>query len=393
MPQPYSQTYLPLFQSYQDELLQRLALLVNIDSGTGQVEGINQVMAHLQQWLTELDFIVTLHPNDEFGANLVARRQGKGTRKILLVGHVDTVYAAGAVQAQPFAIQDGVAHGPGVIDMKSGVVMGLYALRALLESGFDQFGELVVVWNNDEEVGSPGSSALLQQIAHEVDYGLVLEPSGKPTGLTQARKGADKYVLEISGVSAHSGVEPYKGRSAVIELAHKILAIQNLHALFPGVTFNITRLSSSETLNIVPDQASCHISVRAFSLQALEAAGEALNEVASSSTLPGTKIKLTCTHGRRPYEPTPAVSHMLELAKIEGEGVGLKLHAEPKGGVSDANNLMAAGLPTLDTLGPVGGGMHNLDIEHLRVASLPVRGALVAGLIHRLCLSEPLHKA
>lgn len=389
MPQTstYAQTYLPQFQSYQDELLERLATLVNIDSGTGQVEGINKIMLHLQQWLRELDFEVMLHPTAEMGCNLVARRQGKGQMRILLVGHVDTVYAPGAVEAQPFSIKDGIAHGPGVLDMKSGVVMGIYALRALLDAGFDQYKEFVVVFNNDEEIGSPVSSTLLAEIAQQVDFGLVLEPSGKANGLTQARKGTDKYVLEISGVSAHSGVEPYKGRSAVVELAHKIVAIQNLHSLFPGVTFNVTRLSSSETLNIVPDRAQCYISVRAFSDQALDAAAVALEQIVTGITVPGTQVTLTRSRGRHPYGPTPAVSQMLSLAQLEGEGLGLTLHAEPKGGVSDANNLMAAGLPTLDTLGPVGGGMHNLDIEHLRVDSLPIRGALVAGLLHRLCLS------
>ncbi|HLG77074.1 MAG TPA: M20 family metallopeptidase [Ktedonobacteraceae bacterium] len=383
----YAQLYLPVFQNYQSELLARLETLVNIDSGTGQVEGVNRVMNYLQQWFEELDFQVTLHPTDSFGPNLVARRRGRGERRVLLVGHIDTVYTAGAVRAQPFAVEDGIARGPGVIDMKSGVVMGLYALRALSEAGFEHYGELVVLLNNDEEVGSPGSAALLRDIARQVDVGLVLEPAGRPTVVTQARKGSDKYVLEVSGVPAHSGVEPYKGRSAVVEMAHKILAIQNLHALFPGVTFNITRLSSSETLNIVPDRASCHVSVRAFNEATLSAVADVLEQLVASHSVPGTHTTLTRTLGRRPYEATPQVERLVSLARAEGEALGLQLVAEPKGGVSDANNLMAAGLPTLDSLGPVGGGMHNLDVEYLRVASIPLRGALLCGLIQRICLA------
>lgn len=388
MPQTstFAQSYLAKFQAYQEEYLQRLATLVNIDSGTGQVEGINQIMSHLQQWLTELDFAVELQPSSEFGSNLVARRQGKGRARILIMGHVDTVYAAGAVHEQPFLMRDGVAYGPGVIDMKSGDIMGLYALRTLIESGFDHYKELVVVFNNDEEVGSPGSRQLVRALAQQIDYALVLEPAGSINSLTHSRKGTDKYVLEVTGIAAHSGVEPYKGRSAVVELAYKIIAIQNLHSLFPGVTFNVTRLSSTEPLNIVPDKARCSISVRSFSQKGLDAAAAALEKIVIGSSVPDTHIVLTRMPGRSPYEPTEAILRLVELAQQEGDALGLHLKAESKGGVSDANILVEAGVPTLDTLGPVGGGMHNLKREHLRVDSIAVRGALLAGLIQRLCL-------
>ena len=136
--------------------------------------------------------------------------------------------------------------------MKSGVIMCIYTLQALSEAGFDRYGEVIVAFNNDEEVGSTSSADLLRSLAQQVDVGLVLESSRNAELLTHARKGADKYILEVHGIPAHSGAEPYKGRSAVVELAHKIIAIQNLHALFPGVTFNVTRLSSAEALNVVP---------------------------------------------------------------------------------------------------------------------------------------------
>ncbi|GCE18129.1 M20 family metallopeptidase [Dictyobacter kobayashii] len=384
----YAQSYLSSFQSYQKEYFQRLETLVNIDSGTGQVEGVNSIMDTLQQWLGEYDFKVSLHPSKGYGNNLLARRKGNGKRRILIMGHVDTVYPAGAVRKQPFAMNDGVAIGPGVLDMKSGVLLGVYAMRALIEAGFDQYGELVLLFNNDEEVGSPGSNPLIREIAREVDYGLVLEPAGKQSSLTHSRKGTDKYVLEVQGISAHSGVEPYKGRSAVIELAYKILAIQNLHAIFPGVTFNVTKLNSTEPLNVIPDMARCSISVRSFSRQGLDAAAAALQKVAATSNVPDTTTTLTRNPGRHPYEPTPEIQWLVELARLEGEALGINLKAEPKGGVSDANILIDAGIPTLDTLGPVGGGMHNLDREHMQVSSFMARGPLLAGLIQRICLHE-----
>lgn len=384
----YAQHYLPRLQAYQEEMLTRLATLVNIDSGTGQIAGINQIMVHLHQWMKEIGFEVTLHPTEEFGNNLVAHVHGKGTSRILLVGHVDTVYTQGAVRTQPFRVVDDIVYGPGVIDMKSGIIMCIFALRVLLEEGFDQFGDIYVVFNNDEEIGSTGSAPLLHDIAKRVDVGLVLESSRSANIITKARKGADKYLLEVSGISAHSGAEPQKGRSAVVELAHKIIAINNISTLFYGVTCNVTRISSSEQLNMVPDMARCHISIRAYDERGLDMAADALQQIVAGSSVPDTKTRLIRMPGRRPYQPTPAMLDLLHMVQIEGAALGLNIVAEGKGGVSDANTLMAAGIPTLDSLGPIGGGMHNLDREYLRVDSIALRGALLAGLLQRTSLSK-----
>ncbi len=384
----YSQLYLPRLQSYQTELLQRLEIIVNIDSGSGQTEGINAIMSYLKQWFSDIGFSATLYDSVAYGKNMVARRTGKGHLRLLLVGHVDTVYPKGAVAAKPFTVHDGLAYGPGVIDMKSGDVMGLYALQALVESNFEEYKELIFVFNNDEEVGSPGSAPLLRDIAHQVDIGLVLESSRSMEIVTMARKGAEKYELEVIGVPAHSGAEPNRGRSAVIELAHKMIAIHHLNSVFPGVTFNVTRISSSEPLNVVPDVARCFISVRAFNQRGLDLAAKALEQIAAGCSIPDTRTRLTRFLGRAAYEATPEVMQLVELAQSEAKGLGVELISEAKGGVSDANLLMEAGVPTLDSLGPVGGGMHDLNREHLRVDSIPLRGALLAGLINRLCLSK-----
>jgi glutamate carboxypeptidase len=384
----YAQNYLPLLRTYQDELLQRLELLVNIDSGTGQREGIDDIITHLQQWLSDIDFTVSLHDSGQYGRNLVATHRGKGHARLLVVGHIDTVYKPGAASVQPFYVQDGLAYGPGVIDMKSGVLMGIYAVRALIESGFEQYGELTLFFNNDEEIGSLGSAPLLRHIARQIDAALVLEPSRSAEIITNARKGADRYILEVQGVPAHSGAEPHRGRSAVIELAHKMIAIHTLNTMFRGVTFNVTRISSSEQLNVVPDVAHCHISVRAFDEDGLDQAAAALEAIRTGCSIPGTRTTLARTRGRSPYKATTGIARLVEMAQAEGKALGLHLMAESKGGVSDANLLAESGIPALDSLGPVGGGMHDLHREYLRVESLPLRGALLAGLIQRLCLSE-----
>ncbi len=384
--QTYAQDYLPRLQSFQPELLERLETLVNIDSGTGQVDGVNQVIAHLEQWMTELGFTVTLHPVEKLGNNLLARLSGKGGLRLILVGHVDTVYPPASAQARPFEIRDGLAFGPGVIDMKSGVMMCIYALRTLLESGFDDFGEICVAFNNDEEVSSPGSTPLLREVAHDIDQALVLEPARSLESLTHSRKGTDKYLLEVTGRAAHSGTEPHRGRSAVIELAQKIIAISQLHSLFPGLTINITRLTSTEPLNVIPDKASCSLSVRAFEQRLLDRAYEALQQIVAGRSVPDTQTTLTRMPGRIPYTPSPGILHLVEVAQTEGRSLNIEIQAEPKGGVSDANTFAALHIPVLDSLGPTGGSMHNLQREFLRVDSLPVRGAMLAGLVQHLCL-------
>lgn len=384
----FAQTYLPILQSYQAELLERLQFLINIDSGSEQSEGVEEIMVRLQAWVRELGFSVSLRTTEPYGPNLLASRRGKGHTRLLVVGHVDTVYARGAAAARPFEIRDGLAFGPGIIDMKSGVLMGIYAVRALIESNFEEYGEITLLFNNDEEVGSPGSASLFREIAPRIDVALVLEPSRSAEIITQARKGADKYVLDVSGIPAHSGAEPHRGRSAVIELAHKMIAVHQLNSMFPGVTFNVTRISSSEALNVVPEVARCHISVRAYDEHGLNVAREALEHIVAGSSVPGTQTRLSRSRGRAPYTATPEILRLVEQARQEGEALGLNIVAESKGGVSDANLLVGAGVPTLDSLGPVGGGMHDLNREYLRIDSLPERGALLAGLIHRLSLSE-----
>lgn len=384
----YAQRYLPIIQTYQPELLERLEQLINIDSGSGQVEGVNKIITLLEQWASEIGCTTRQYPTDNFGNNLVIRREGRGKLRLLLVGHIDTVYPAGAAQRRPFYTSKGLAYGPGVIDMKSGALMGLYTLKALQEVGFEEYGTLTMVFNNDEEVGSPGSGPLLRELAKEADIGLVLEPSRSLEFITKARKGADKYILEITGVPAHSGAEPHKGRSAVIELAHKMIAVHHLNSMFPGITFNITRISSSDLLNVIPDSARCHISVRAFEERGLNLAFNALEQIAAGHSIPDTHSRLIRTRGRRPYVATPHIMRLVEAAQQEGSDLGIAVVGEGKGGLSDANLLVEAGVPTLDSLGPIGGGMHDLNREFLRIDSLPVRGALLAGLIHRLCLSE-----
>ena len=163
------------------------------------------------------------------------------------------------------------------------------------------------------------------------------------------------------------GQNQIAGRSAVIELAHKMIAIHHLNSVFPGVTFNVTRISSSEPLNVVPDSARCHISVRAFNQRGLDLAAAALDQIAAGCSIPDTHTRLTRIRGRAAYEATPEVMRLVEIAQSEAKGLGIELISETKGGVSDANLLMEVGVPTLDSLGPVGGGMHDLNREHLRV--------------------------
>ena len=184
----FAKIYLPTLQSYQEELLSRLQLLVNVDSGTGQSEGVEQIMQYLQTWVSDLGFIVSLRPTEQYGPNLIASRRGKGHLRLLVVGHVDTVYARGAATVRPFQIRDDLASGPGIIDMKSGVLMGMYAVKALIDMNFEEYGEITLLFNNDEEVGSPAARPFFARLRHASMLLWCLSHRAQPISLPRRAK-------------------------------------------------------------------------------------------------------------------------------------------------------------------------------------------------------------
>jgi len=386
------QEWLTAAQAMIPALVDDLAKLVNIDSGTYQPEGTDRMAQALGAWLADQGAHITFTPagkveDGEIGPHLVATINGGGRNRVLLIGHTDTVYRPGSVAQRPFSIDGDRAFGPGVCDMKSGLLIGLYALRLLQRFKNVPFGELTFLFNSDEEIGSPTSQFLIQEHAKLVDSVLVLEPApgGDMAALTVGRKGLLKRRLKITGRSAHAGVEPERGAHALLALAHQIIALQALNGRWEGVTVNVGVASGGSQDNVVPDIARAEIEARAPTRRRLEAAARAIDRIASRSFIPGTRTEITGWLNDTPFEPRARSAALFGAAEEVGAALGITLYGRRTGGVSDANTAAAAGAAAiLDGLGAAGGDEHNLHDEYIVLSSLAPRVALLAGLLAKL---------
>jgi glutamate carboxypeptidase len=366
----------------QQALLGDLQTIVNIDSGTYHKAGVDQVAAWMQGRLEASECAVTVQPQHEFGNHVVATRRGTGKARILVIGHMDTVFPPGEPERRPFTIKDGRALGPGVLDMKSGLLLGIYAVDLLRALGAGNFASITYLCNSDEEIGSPSSKPLVRELAGEADVALVLEPGRELDEVVVARKGVGNYRLDVRGVASHAGVEPEKGRSAILELAHKIVALQALNGTIPGVTVNAGVVSGGERPNIVPDHAHALIDMRAADRGGIAAVEQAFQRIARQVIVPGTESAITGELGHFPFEATAGITALFNLAKAEAARQNILLRGISTGGGSDGNTT-ATMIPTLDALGVAGGLAHNPG-EYIVIDSIAPRMVLLAGLIERI---------
>ncbi len=370
-------------ESRRDQFLDDLRTLVNIDSGSYTPDGVARVADELRTRFIASGAEVERIAGGDHGPHLVARWRGTGMGRVLLVGHMDTVFPDGEAQRRPFHIADGRAFGPGVMDMKSGLLTGLYAVRALAPE--TPWAELVFYCNSDEEIGSPSSHDLVERLAREADAALVLEPNSRVDKATIARKGVATYRIDVEGRSAHAGVEPHKGRNAIQELASRILAVQALNGTISGVTLNVGVVHGGERPNVVPDAAYALVDVRAADKEGMEAVERAMRVVMEAvPVVADTTARLSGGFMHGPFTQSVASQRLFALASEVAAELGYTLTGSPTGGGSDGNTTAAAGTPTLDGLGPAGGMAHNPG-EYIEVDSIAPRVALLAGLIVRVC--------
>ncbi len=376
-------------QQIMDAYVADLQTIVNIDSGTYTPEGINQVGTYLAERFQGWGFITRFEKQEGYGDHLIATRQGSKSDgpRLLLIGHIDTVFPAGEVARRPFTLGERggmrVATGPGVLDMKSGVLIGMYALHLLQQSGEDHYQNVTFLCNSDEEIGSPSSKPLIQHLAGQHDAALVFEPGRKEHTVVSARKGAGHYKVEVWGRAAHAGVEPHLGLSAILELANQVQKLHALNGTIPGVTVNVGIIHGGERANIVPDHAWCELDVRAAEQPAIRAIEKAMRNVSTQHILDGTRIELSGGFSSQPFERNGQNAPLIALVKAVGAELGLEIQDVSTGGASDANTTSCAGTPTLDGLGAGGGLAHNPE-EYIELDYLPKRIALVMGLLRKL---------
>jgi glutamate carboxypeptidase len=351
-----------------------LATWVDTDSPGGDVSAVDRMAAIIALRLEEFGLHPELVPAGDAGLYVHATLEGSGTARVALIGHHDTVFPAGTAAARPFSRDASRCYGPGVADMKGGLVVAAHAAR-LLALGDRPFAHLEVVSCPDEE-SRPAAPATLDRLL-DFDAVLCLE-CGRPDGeVVSARKGAWWTRVRAVGHPAHAGVEPDTGRNAVHTIATEAARILQLHHSRPGLTVQVTGLEGGEGLNTVPSSAALTVDMRAISLADLAWGREQLTAFGEHA---GITVSLEDLGGPPPLERTPHVAALaatsIELGALLGHTFGEAL----TGGVSDGSWTANAGIPTLDGLGPVGGLDHGPD-EYIETSTLGTRCGIVAGLV------------
>ena len=361
-------------------LIETIEALVCLESPSGDAAAINRCAAELESRLGSLGGRVTRLPGGPAGDHLRAEF-GSGARRVLLLGHIDTVWPAGTLARRPFRAEGGRLHGPGVFDMKAGLALAWLAVKALAQESDGLPGVVVLLVTADEETGSAASRGIIEAEARVSDAALVLEPALPGGALKTRRKGCGEFVLRVSGRAAHAGIEPELGASAISELARQIPRIEALRDAAAGTAVNVGVVRGGSRPNVVAADAEAVIDVRVAS------AAEAARVTAALGALkpvdPGTRVAVAGGIDRPPMERAPAGAALFAVAQAVAADLGRTLGEGRTGGGSDGNLTAALGVPTLDGLGAVGGGAH-ADDEHVTIADLPGRAALVAGLLRRI---------
>ena len=363
------------------EMEQLLERLVRQNSFTRNREGVNAVVALLAPEMGRLGLAVERLPGVAFGDQLSFRTAAPGP-PVFLVGHLDTVFAPGTFEG--FTVEGGTARGPGVYDMKGGIVVALFALEALSRVGLLDRIPLRGIWVSDEEVGSPESQAITRRLAAGAACALGLE-SGRPADLiVTARKGNASVEAEARGLAAHAGNEHARGRNAIWALSRFVDRAQALTDYGRGLTVNVGRIEGGTTRNTVPALARCEVDLRFPTAAEGEALWERLSQAARGAAVEGTSLEVRRRGGRPPLERTAASAALAaEYGACQAEsGLGSG-EAPPSGGGSDASTTAAAGVPSIDGLGPSGTAYHTEE-ELVELGSLvPKASALVRFLARR----------
>jgi len=370
---------LSYFESRRDALLQTIRSFVEIESPSDEKPAADRMGAFLAGTFEAIGGKAKLHPAESYGDNLQIDFAGDAAQKpVLLLGHFDTVYPLGTLAKMPCKVEKGRMHGPGVLDMKAGVALMLYAVEALKAWHGKLPRPVTVFLVSDEEVGSYSSREITESLARQSAAVLVLEPAAGGGAVKTARKGVGEYFLTAHGISSHAGLDPGKGHSAIVELAHQIQALWKLNNLKAGLSVNPGIIRGGTRTNVVAAEAKVEIDVR------IKSAGQAkaLDRKLRALKPHDRRCKLTIEGhiNRMPMERTPGVAALYEKAKAIAHQIDWKLGEAAVGGGSDGNFTAGIGIPTLDGLGAEGDGAHAIH-EHIVISELPRRALLLAGLI------------
>jgi glutamate carboxypeptidase len=355
--------------------LDLLKEIVNIDSGTGDVEGGAKVEAVLSARLRQLGAELTTAPAEAAGLpdNLLAVFRGSGKGRILIIAHIDTVFGPGTAAARPFRQDKDRAYGPGVGDEKAGVVSAFTALKILHDLRFRDYGTITLLLDDSEERGSPGSTKLIKRLAREHDVEFNMEPGDPPDALTVWRKGSASIRIQVKGRAAHAGMAPQDGRNAAVELIHQIGALQGAFPISgSGVTVNLTVLRAGERANIIPDSAEATLNVRFRKPEEFDAVLARVEAASHTVQVPETSVTVSHDPAFPPLTENAQIDALAARARAIYAEIGKTAALSGNGGASESALAMAEGTPALDGLGFVGGDFHT-DHEWIDLNSVSPR--------------------
>ncbi len=366
-----------------------LKRLVNVDCGSYTPAGVNEIAGWVAADMRANGASVERlpDPNGRFGDTVVGTfegRPGAGPR-VLLIGHMDTVFEEGTVAERPFRIDGDHAMGPGVSDMKGGLLLGLRTVAALRAFGGGTldglpFESITFVANPDEEIGSPSSTPHIRRIAEHVDVCFVLEAARASGDFVSERKGIADQRIVVHGRAAHAGVEPEKGRNAILAGAELTRGIQALNGRWPGVTANVGVFKAGTRPNIVPDRAEIEVDVRATTAAGLEQVVAAIRDLTAAPAVPDVTMDISTMATWAPMEKLERSGRLADHTIALARRLGFETKDVATGGASDANTTSGMGIPSIDGLGPIG-GLDHAPGEYLEVSSIVPRLALLASVL------------
>ncbi|WP_053842517.1 M20 family metallopeptidase [Paracidovorax avenae] len=354
-----AQPLLDWLASQEQAMADLLAQVVNIDSGSGHEEGVRRVAAVLRGRLEAAGIPVQTLPEPGWGECILARVPGSNAAAsghYQLMGHMDTVFPLGTAAQRPWRVEGGKAFGPGVADMKSGLVMNVFVAEALARFGGNAT-PVHLLFTADEEVGSPACRTVIREHVQGARAVLNAEPGRISGNVVNERKGSYRIDFEVQGVAAHAGINPAQGASAIDALARKILALHALNGCEPGITVNVGFIQGGMASNVVAPLASAHVDLRYTAGNDLEGVLARIQAVIEEESLPRTSGRIVAKTGTLPMARTP--DDLLQTYQRCAEQVGFKVEGEATGGAADSGITSNMGIPSLCALGPVGGYAHS----------------------------------
>jgi len=376
------------FKEHKQKMLVFLEKIVLTNSWTYNKPGVDRVVDEIISELSGLNLHFKRYENSDLGDNLTAATVKKDPQKILICGHTDTVFPPDK-GFNCFEHKHGakLINGPGVIDMKGGLVVGIFALKALHHLGVLHDIPITFIFNSDEEIGSPKSKQLIISEARQSSLAFVLECGGLNGEVVTGRKGKLNVRIDVKGKAGHAGFAHTGKKSAILELAHKVIALEQLNDYDLGITVNVGQIEGGIGPNTVPERASAYLDIRFNKKTDKRKIKQDLDAICARSVINGTQTKYKILSSRPPMEQTEQNRLLFSEIQRVAHGMNISIREEFRSGVSDANFIAQAGIPVIDGLGPIGDADHSSD-EYMLVDSLVERAILFTSILLHFGLNE-----